>query len=70
MSHPQQPNFNVGPDTAAIKTTDYDNMSSEDLAKLINAAHKIRTGHSGNVSSTHPTPQPKKYVDLDQYLGG
>ena len=68
MSHPQQPNFTTNQN--AIPSTDYDNMSSEDLAKLINAAHKIRTGHSGNVSSTHPTPQAKKYVDLDQYLGG
>ncbi len=60
-----QPNFDTlgqqGP-------TQYDNLSDEDLRKLINDAARTK-GLQGNIQPQH-RPAPKKVVDLDQYLGG
>jgi hypothetical protein len=65
---PQQPNFNVG--VNRVPGTEYDNLSSEELAKLINAAHKAKTGRQGNVSPNLNIIPAKKFVDLDAIVGG
>jgi hypothetical protein len=53
----------------AVPGTDYDNMSPEELDQLINAAHKLKTGRSGQLTPAAPPP-PKRHVDLDAILGG
>lgn len=69
MPQPVQPNFTVKQDTAAIPGTEYDNLSPEDLAKLINAAHKEKTGRSGQVAPRIYTPPPSNYIDYDAKFG-
>ena len=63
-----QPNFhtNIG---NAVPGTDYDNLSPEELAKLINEAHKLKTGHSGRLAPS-PPPPAKRHADLSSVLGG
>ena len=63
MNIPRQPNFNIAQDTNAIPASEFDNLSDEDLAKLIAESHKLKTGRSLSLPST-PPPQPKKVVDL------
>jgi hypothetical protein len=53
----------------AIASTDYDNLSPAELQRLINEAHRIRTGRTGNVHSSAPPPQ-KQVVNLERFLGG
>jgi len=64
----KQPNFNIAADTAAVAGTDYDNMSDSDLRALINGAHKLKTGRTGNVQAPVAPPIkkhiPKGVVDL------
>jgi hypothetical protein len=60
-----QPNFSVK--SNAIQATEYDNMSEEDLLRLINQAHQVKTGRMGRVSAAPPPPS-KGYVDLDQII--
>jgi hypothetical protein len=62
-----QPNFSTN--LNAIPSTEYDKLSPEDLDKLINAAHQVRTGRTGRVSSAPPVA-PKRVVDLESILGG
>ena len=62
-----QPNFSTN--LNAIPATDFDNMSQEDLDKLINASHQVKTGRTGRVSSAPPVI-PKRVVDLESILGG
>ena len=62
---PNQPNFTVK--SNAIPGTDYDNLSNEDLQKLINAAHKAKTGREGHVRPVVPPPQ-KQHVDIDRLI--
>lgn len=63
----RQPNFSLGNDTAGLPSTDFDNMSEEELQRLINAAHQLKTGRQGKIHTT-PPPAPKRIVDLDQYF--
>ena len=62
MNQPYQPNF-VSLD-GALPGSDFDNMSSEDLDRLINAAHQSKTGRSGRLAPSAPPP-PTRVVDLD-----
>lgn len=48
--------------------SEYDNLSNEDLRKLINDAARLK-GRAGNLQP-QVRPVAKKVVDLDQYLGG
>ena len=65
MNNPSQPNFqNL---SGAAPATDFDNMSEEDLTKLINAAHRAKTGRQGRVAPAAP-PKAVRVVDLDQIL--
>ena len=58
---PRQPN-NFSVNGNAVAATDFDNMSTEDLDKLINATGKVQV-------FAPKLPTPKKEVNLDQYLG-
>jgi hypothetical protein len=62
---PQQPNFTVK--SNAIQASEYDNLSNEDLQKLINAAHKAKTGREGHVRPVVAPPQ-KQHVDIDRLI--
>ena len=64
---PWQPDFQIRSDTAGIPSTEYDNLSTEDIMKLVNAAQKIKTGKQGNLHYT-PPPPPKKEVDIDAII--
>lgn len=65
-----QPNFQVNTSTdARILGTEFDNMSEADLQRLINAAHQVKTGRPGNLSSA-PPPVAKRVVNLEHILGG
>jgi hypothetical protein len=65
MNNPFQPQFqNIN---GAAAGTDYDNMSEEELTKLINAAHKAKTGRDGRVAPA-PAPKAVRVVDLDKIL--
>ncbi len=67
MNNPFQPGFhNI---SGAAPGTDFDNMSEADLTKLINDAHRLKTGRSGRLAPA-PPPQAKKIVDLDALLQG
>ena len=66
-SIPSQPTFYTNL-PGGVPGTEYDNLSPEELDKLINAAHKLKTGRAGNLSPTPPLP-PKRHVDLDAILG-
>jgi hypothetical protein len=50
-------------ESLGYKPTEFDNLSDEDLQKLINATGKLRVG---------PTQKPKpiRVVDLDAIIGG
>ena len=61
----RQPNFTTTQN--AIPATDFDNMPADELQRLINEAHRLKTGRSGRVHTT-PPPAPKRVVDLDQYF--
>ena len=63
----KQPNFNIAADTAAVAGTDYDNMSDSDLRALINGAHKLKTGRTGNVQAP-VAPPIKKHIDIDALI--
>jgi len=63
----KQPNFNIAADTAAIKVTDYDDMSDEQLRQLINGAHKLKTGRTGNVQAPVASPI-KRHIDIDALI--
>lgn len=65
MNIPYQPNFQNF--EAAAAGTDFDNMSDADLQKLINAAHKEKTGRTGNIRQSAPPPSPG-YRNLDDEL--
>lgn len=64
----KQPNFEVG-NNQALPSTDFDNLSGEELQRLINSAHKLKTGRSGAIRST-PPPVEKRVVNLEHILGG
>lgn len=65
MNIPYQPNFqNL---QGAAEGTDFDNMSDEDLQRLINDSHKAKTGRSGNIRPV-PSPPPSGYRNLDAEL--
>ena len=57
--------YQPAPDSShhGYKTTEYDNLSDEELDKLINATGKARV-------SPAKKPQPIRVVDLDALLGG
>jgi hypothetical protein len=63
----KQPNFNIAADTAAVAGTDYDNMSDSDLRALINGAHKLKTGRTGNVQAP-VAPPIKRHIDIDALI--
>lgn len=63
----KQPNFNVAADQAAIPGSGYDNLSDEDLQRLINETHRVKTGHSGRVAPV-ARPQPGRYLDVDEMM--
>jgi hypothetical protein len=63
----KQPNFNIAADTAAVAGTDYDNMSDSDLRALINGAHKLKTGRTGNVQAPVASPI-KRHIDIDALI--
>ena len=65
MNIPYQPNFQYV--QGAAPATDFDNMSDADLQKLINAAHKAKTGRSGNLQQAAPHPS-SGYRNLDAEL--
>lgn len=65
MNNPFQPNFNTV--NGAVPATDFDNMSEADLLRLINDAHKAKTGRSGRLAPGAPPPA-KRVVDLDAIL--
>lgn len=65
MNIPYQPNFQNLQGAAA--GTDFDNMSDDELRKLINASHKAKTGRSGNIQQIAPPP-PTGYRNLDAEL--
>jgi hypothetical protein len=62
-----QPNFQLGAQAAGVISTDYDNMSQEDLDKLINDTIRVKTGRPGRYN-TAPLPPSKRYVDLDAII--
>ena len=64
----QPKNFHVG-DAAALPGSEFDELPEEELIAAIKAAHKLKTGRSGNIRQT-PPPQPKRVVDLTNILGG
>lgn len=65
MNTPFQPNFqNI---QGRAPGTEFDNLSEDELLKLINAAHKVKTGRSGSLYQTAP-PQQSRVVDLDAIL--
>ena len=67
MQNPSQPSFqNIN---GAAPATDFDNMSEADLTKLINEAHRAKTGRAGRLAPAAP-PQAKRIVDLDAILNG
>lgn len=59
---PNQPGFTVN--TNRIPGTEFDNLSDEDLRKLINSTGRI------TVNSVAPPPPPKKVVNLEHIFGG
>lgn len=60
-----QPN----PDQLAKQgSSEYDNLSDQELLDLMNGAAKLKRGHSNFRPQVRP-PQ-KNVVNLDQYLGG
>jgi len=62
-----QPNFaNI---EGAAPGSNFDNLSEDELLKLINQAHQVKTGRSGRLYSV-PPPPPKRVVNLDQYFRG
>jgi len=67
---PRQPNFYVqGKDNmGGIPTTDFDNMSDEDLRKLMNGVNAL----SGKAARVPPPKLPpvKQEFDLDAYFRG
>ena len=67
-SIPSQPNFYTNLQ-GGVPGTDYDNLSPEELDKLINTAHKLKTGRSGSLTPA-PLPPPKRHADLTSILGG
>lgn len=67
MNIPRQPNFNIAKDTRAIPSSVYDNLSDEDLDRLITDSHRLKTGRSLHLPPA-TVPTPKKIVDLDQYF--
>jgi hypothetical protein len=65
MQNPFQPGFqNI---IGAAPGTDFDNMSEEELTRLINQAHRVKTGRDGRVAPAAP-PKPTRIVDLDRIL--
>ena len=54
-------------DQNSVPATDFDNMSEEDLTRLINAAHRAKTGRQGRVAPARP-PKAERIVDLDKIL--
>ena len=65
----QPPSFHVGGDTAAIAGSEYDNLSEEDLVKLIRQSHKLKTGREGSIQPSRPV-MSKPVVNLENILGG
>jgi hypothetical protein len=65
MQNPFQPNFQTLSGAAAA--SDYDNMSEEELTKLINAAHRVKTGRFGRMAPA-VAPKAERIVDLDALL--
>ena len=65
MQNPFQPQFQTI--SGASPATDYDNMSEDELTKLINAAHKAKTGRDGRVAPAQ-APKAVRVVDLDKIL--
>lgn len=59
-----QPNFDQ---MANQGSPQYDDLSDDDLRKLINDAARVKGLH-GNIQPQR-CPIPKKEVNLDQYLG-
>lgn len=51
--------------TGGVPATDFDNLSNEDILKLINAARQTKGGHS--ISGQAPPPA-KRHVDLDALI--
>ena len=67
MNNPFQPQFqNI---SGAASSSEYDSLSEEDLTKLINAAHRVKTGRQGSLAPAQP-PKSVRVVDLDAMLGG
>jgi hypothetical protein len=64
----QPNNFHVG-NAAALPGSQYDNLPEDELIAIIKAAHKLKTGRTGNIHQT-PPPPPKRVVDLTSILGG
>ena len=64
---PWQPNFQIKADTAGLPSTEYDNLSEEDLVKAINDAYKLKTGRTGSLQPA-VAPPPKNHVDLDAMI--
>jgi hypothetical protein len=62
-----QPNFHTN--DAAVAGTDYDNLPPDELDKLINEAHRLKTGRAGRIAPA-PPPPAKGYVDLDALMKG
>lgn len=50
-------------ESLGYKPTEYDNLSNEELQKLINATGKIRVASAQR-------PKPIRVVDLDALIGG
>jgi len=63
-----QPVTTVG-NSQALAATDFDNLSPEDLAKLINATHQAKTGRSGRVAPSQPVPSAGQFIDYDAKFG-
>ncbi len=60
-----QPNFaNL---EGAAPGSEYDNLSNEELQRLINQAYKAKTGKQGQIRSA-PTPVEKRHVDIDAII--
>ena len=63
-----QPITTVG-NSQAIAATDFDNLPPDELAKLINAAHQVKTGRSGRVSPSQPVQSTGQFIDYDAKFG-
>lgn len=62
-----QPNFNIG-NQQAVPGSEYDNLSNEELAKLINAAQRLK-GKPANMRPAQPPPPPPTIRDYSRLPG-